>query len=416
MGLYSLQWVLIGFYGAVWGIAIVGIGLGLEGGVLASYMGRVVLMIGLATLAQAWLGHRMAMLSGPNIIPSLAIVAAFSAGGLGYALQSFNALIIGGAIVGVIALLGWIRYVQLVWTPMVLGSMVIMIGLAVAGTGMELIAQLGFGWPFLLGIGLALLTGYLSIRGQGFLASTSIGITIVLGYAIFMITGQFDWALVTMMPAFNLPILFPFGLALPPLDLILTMTLVTLLAALNLYGNLDAFGVLVGERMEPSRTKRSFAIFGFLENALAGALGVPGYVAYGENLGIVSLTQVASRFPIIVASIVFILLSFFGFMAGLMAAMPRPLAGAILLGVAANVIGIGANTWMSLPEFGRREQFIVSFSIFLTLGLYLLPDAVLATLPRVVQTIFTNPVVFVILVVIILEQVVFRKSQMNSRS
>lgn len=411
MAIYALQWVLIMFYGAVWGIAIVGVGLGFDGQILASYMGRVVLFIGLATLAQAWFGHQMGMLSGPNIIPSLAIVAAFTAQDLDYALQSFNALAIGGVVVGVIALLGWLQQIRRVWTPLVLGSMVMMIGLAVSVTGMELIAEFEFGWSFYVGIVLAILVGYLSLRGHGFLASTSIGITIILGYIVFMVTGQFDWGLVAMMPALSVPALFPFGLTMPPLDLILIMTLVTLLASLNMYGNITAFGGLVGEGLEERRVKRSFGIFGFVENALAGVFGVPGYVAYGENLGIVTLTRVASRYPIIVAGVIFIALSFFGFMAGLMAAMPRPLAGAILLGVAAQVIGIGANNWMATPEFGRREQYIVSFSIFLTLGLYLLPEDLLNLLPRVIQTLFTNPVVFVILVVMFLEQIVFRNPE-----
>lgn len=408
LALYTLQWVLITFYGAVWGFALVGIALGLRGDALAGYMGRVVLMIGLATLVQVAFGHRLAMLSGPNVIPSFAILAAVEAGGVAYALQSFTALAIAGIIVGITALLGGIQYLQRVWTPLVLGAMVMMVGLAVARTGLELIVALGFGWPFWVGIGLALLAGFLSLRAPRLLASTAIGIIIIVGYLIFIVTGQFDWRLVRSMPALTVPELFPFGLGIPPLGLVVTMTLVTILAALNLYGNETAFARLVGDRLGEGRIRRSFALFGFVENALAGVLGVPGYVAYGENLGIVSLTRVASRLPLLIAAAIVIGLSFLGVVAGLMAAMPEPLAGAILLGVAANVIGIGANAWARAPSFGLREQFIVSFAIFLSLGLFLLPPALVTTLPRLIVTLVTNPVAFVILVVIVLEQVVFR--------
>ncbi|MDP9364882.1 MAG: purine/pyrimidine permease, partial [Chloroflexota bacterium] len=411
IGLYALQWVLIAFYAAALGIAIVGVGLGLEGDALAGYMGRVVLMIGLATLAQTVAGHRWAMLSGPNIIPSLAIVAASEAGGRDYALQSFNASIVGGLVVGVLALLGWIRHIRVVWTPLVLGSVVVMIGLIVAPFGMALIAESGFGRPFWTGIGLALLIGVLSIRARGFVASAAIGLSIVGGYAIFIAGGDLDWAEVTAMPTILPPTVFPYGLAAPPLDLVLVMTAIALFSVLNLYGNLDAFGGLIGERLEPRRTDASFTVFGFVENCLAGVLGVPGHVAYGENLGIVALSRVASRSPIIVAAAVIVLLGFFGLTAGLMATMPRWLAGAVLLGVAANLIGIGAASWRQLLEFGQREQFIVGFSIFFTLGLYLLPSSAFEGVPRIVHTLVKNPVVFVIFVVIALEQVLFRRSR-----
>lgn len=76
--LYSFQWFVTMFYAVVWGYAIVGIGLGFEGDNLSRYMSAVVLTIGLSTLIQAYFGHRMAMVSGPNIILSLAIVAAFT--------------------------------------------------------------------------------------------------------------------------------------------------------------------------------------------------------------------------------------------------------------------------------------------------------------------------------------------------
>jgi hypothetical protein len=75
--LYSAQWLITMFYAVVWGYAIVGAGLGFRGAPLTEYLAAVVLTVGLATLLQAWLGHRMAMVSGPNVIPSLAIIAAF---------------------------------------------------------------------------------------------------------------------------------------------------------------------------------------------------------------------------------------------------------------------------------------------------------------------------------------------------
>ena len=105
----------------------------------------VVLTIGLSTLVQAWLGHRMAMVHGPNVIPSLAIVAVFIAGGEAYALQSFTAQAMAGIIIVALVYLGAVRYIRKVWSPLILGSMIIMIGLTVAEVGLRDMTQAGFG-------------------------------------------------------------------------------------------------------------------------------------------------------------------------------------------------------------------------------------------------------------------------------
>jgi xanthine/uracil permease len=202
--LYTLQWIFTMFYPAVWGYTIVGVGLGLQGSQMAGYMGRVVLMIGIATIVQAVAGHRFAMVSGPNIIPSLAIVAAFAVGGKEYALLSFNAYIIAGVLIAILGGLGLISLVGKIWTPLVLGAMMMMVGLTTSSVGMSMLAAQAATWPFFVGIVLALMCGWLSLRGKGVLATLPVLITIVSGYVIFMLFGKFDWQLVRSMPTFSL--------------------------------------------------------------------------------------------------------------------------------------------------------------------------------------------------------------------
>jgi xanthine/uracil permease len=409
--LYSAQWVVTMFYAVVWGYIIVGLALGFEGADFARYMSSVVLMIGVATLAQVWFGHRFAMVSGPNIIPSLAIVAALAAGGREYALHAFTAQAIAGVVIVVLALVGVLSWVKRVWSPLVLGSMVMMVGLAVAVVGLEQLVADGLGWPFWVGLALALGGTMLAIRGRGVWATLPPLLVIGVGYAIFLLAGAVDLGAVRDTPLLVTPGLFPYGFAMPPLDLVLIMIVVNLMAALNLYGNVTGYAEVVGEKVPEARTKRSFAILGGVETTLAGVLGVPATVPYGENLGIVLLTRVAARAFILVAAVVFISLAFLGPMGALMANMPGPVAGAVLLGIASTVVGIGADVMSKVPAFGRREQTLVGFSVFLALGLYLLPAEVWDAVPRLVATIFQNPVISVILFVMLFEQVLFRRSR-----
>ena len=404
--LLSLQWILILFYPVVWGYSIVGINIGLTSSELSGYMSRVVLMIGVSTLIQVLAGHKLSMVSGPNIIPSVAIVAAFSIGGKENALAAFNAYIIAGVIVAVIGALGWFRYVGKVWTPLALGAMVMMVGLTTSGVGVGLIAGRGASWTFVVGILLALMCGWLSIQGKGILATIPVMITIVIGYAIFISSGNFDWSIVENMPALSVPALFPYGWDMPSGSLILTMIIVNFFSAVNLYGNLYAYAGIVGVQVTPADEKRTFVIFGLVEGVVCSLFGVPSHVAYGENLGFALLTKVASRFFMIVAAIAYIVLGFSGKFNGLMAAMPGEVAGAVLLGVACTLIGIGASTWCQ-NHYGTREIFITGFSVFLSLGLNNLPQVFFASVPDLVGMLFKNPVIMVIILVIVLEQFVF---------
>jgi xanthine/uracil permease len=397
-------------YAVVWGYAIVGVGLDFQGARMTTYISAVVLTIGLSTLLQAWLGHRMAMVHGPNVIPSLAIFAAFTAGGESYALQSFTAQALSGIVIVALVYLGAVRYIRKVWSPLILGSMIIMIGLTVAQVGLGDMTQAGFGLGFFLALALALGGSMLAIRGKGVWATLPPVFIIVLGYIIFLALGRVDVSLVRQAPLLSLPAFFPYGRTMPTWDLVLIMLIVNLMAAMNFYGNLHGYAEVIKENISEREERRSFLLFGLVETILPGILGTPATVAYGENLGIVQLTRVAARAFVVVAAAIFIILAFIGPFGALMAAMPKEVAGAVLLGIASTVIGIGANILNTAPVFGSREQTLVGFSIFLSLGLHLLPHETWQHTSRLVETVFSNSVISVIIFVLIFEKVIFRLS------
>ena len=394
-------------YAVVWGYAIVGVGLNFQGARMTTYISSVVLTIGLSTLLQAWFGHRMAMVHGPNVIPSLAIVAAFVAGGEAYALQSFTAQAIAGVIIVALVYLGAVRYIRKVWSPLILGSMIIMIGLTVAQVGLGDLTQAGFGLGFFIALALALGGSVLAIRGRGVWATLPPVFVLVLGYIIFLALGRVDLSLVRQAPLLSIPTLFPYGWTVPSWDLVFIMLIVNVMAAMNFFGNLHGYAGVIKEDVNEGEEHRSFLLFGLLETTLPGILGAPATVAYGENLGIVKLTRVAARAFVIVAAAIFIVLAFIGPFGALMAAMPKEVAGAVLLGIASTVIGIGASILNSAPAFDRREQTLVGFSIFLSLGLHLLPHDTWQQTPRVIETVFSNPVISVIIFVLIFEKIIF---------
>src|SRR5262250_493369 len=258
--LYSFQWLVTMVYAVVWGYAIVGVGLNFQGARMTTYISAVVLTIGISTLLQAWLGHRMAMVHGPNVIPSLAIVAAYTAGGENYALQSFTAQALSGVIIAVLVLLGAVRYIQKVWSPLVLGSMIILIGLTVAQVGLGDMTQAGFGLGFFIALALALGGSMLAIRGRGVWATLPPVFVIVVGYIVFLALGRVDLSLVRQAPLLSIPRFSPYGRIMPTWDLLLIMLIVNLMAAMNFYGNLHGYAEVVKETVDASEERRSFLL------------------------------------------------------------------------------------------------------------------------------------------------------------
>ncbi|HZJ76946.1 MAG TPA: solute carrier family 23 protein [Oscillospiraceae bacterium] len=408
--LYGIQWALFMVYGIVWAYSIIGVGAGLDSFELSKFITNVVFTMGVSTLIQASVGHRLGAMSAPSAVTLIATLSIVSLSGIEYGFQAYNAFIIAGIVVAILGATGVIGHIRKVWTPLVLGSMIMTLGLSVMVLAADSLTANGLGITFAIGIILALLCGYLSVKGKGIWATLPAMVVLIIGYLFFIVVGKFDWSISNAMPFFNYPRIFPYGFSFPPIELIIIMTVVALFNAMLCYGNVQGVASAVGAKVDEKQTRKTFVIHGLVETSIAGIFGVPALVPYSENIGYNVLTKVASRYPIYVASVLFIIVSFLGKVVGFMAAIPIVLAGSILLGFAAPLVAVGASVWSGIDRFGTREQFICGFSIFLAMGLSLLDPATWSGMPQLISTLLTTPVVTVMIFVIILEQIVFRES------
>jgi len=142
-----------------------------------------------------------------------------------------------------------------------------------------------------------------------------------------------------------------------------------------------------------------FSILGF-GSFLAGIFNAGPNTSFSQNVGIIPLTGVASRFVVIIAGIILMIAGVFPKIGALVAIMPNPVlggAGIIMFGM----IAVGGIKILQKVEFTRRNSLVVAISIGLGLAVVVRPD-ILAHLPEGVQTVLHSGIATGTLVALLL--------------
>ena len=136
----------------------------------------------------------------------------------------------------------------------------------------------------------------------------------------FIIFGNFS-------PNLNLPLLsIPSGsfighLAVPNISVFITFLISFLALVIIDLGIIQSAGIILDADEMETRVEKGIFFTG-LGNVLAGLLGVIGIVNYNLSIGIISTTKNASKFAVIPAAIIFLVLAFSPIAIGLISNIP----------------------------------------------------------------------------------------------
>lgn len=281
-------------------------------GKVPSYLGSSFAFI--APMIAATSMHSMAVASGGIIITGLAL-----------------------AIVGFIVHKAGTRWIHAVMPPVVMGTILALIGLNLAGAtteGMVKVPLTTFGTTAAVII--------TAVLFRGFLGRLSILLGIVVGYLLALAQQQIDFQPVTEaswigLPAFHAPE-FQFDV------LFLFLPVVFVLVAENI-GHVRTVGLMTRSNLDPHNGRALIA--DGLATMLSGSGGGVGTTTYAENIGVMASSRIYSTAAYWVAGIVAMSLAFFPKFGALIATIPMGVAagaGIILYGM----IGImGARIWVN---------------------------------------------------------------------
>ncbi len=275
---------------------------------------------------------------------------------------------------------GWLNKAL---SPIVVGSVVIVIGLGLASTAINW-AGLNASytdpsllnvarWAWILVAMITLLVGIIgSMYFKGFLGVIPILIAMLAGYVAALVLGVVPKSILHQIVTtsfFKLPDI-AIGKVMPKfnLDIILLMAPVSFVTLAEHIGHVYVTGNVVGRDFTKDPGLHRSILGDGVATITAGLLGGPPNTTYGENIGVMAITKVYSVWVIGWAAIIAIVLSVIGPVSVFIENIPLPVIG----GVSILLFGIIASSGFRIfvddkIDFGKKRNLIIA-SVIIVLG------------------------------------------------
>jgi NCS2 family nucleobase:cation symporter-2 len=199
--------------------------------------------------------------------------------------------------------------------------------------------------------------------GKGFISNISVLLGIVVGGAVSVALGFMNFDKVAKAAWFDL--VLPFGIATPVFDpvLILTMTLVMIVVMIESTGMFLALGEMTDRTIDQAALTRGLRTDG-LGTLIGGIFNTFPYTSFSQNVGLVAVTGVKSRFVCVAGGVILIVLGLLPKMAALVESLPTVVLGGAGLVMFGMVTATGIRILAGVDFKGNRNNaFVVAVSI-----------------------------------------------------
>lgn len=390
--------ILLGFqhiFAAFGGIIVVPLviagALGFDAVTSTALMSATILSAGISTFIQSKgigpVGARVACIMGTDftfVAPAIAIGSIYGLPG-----------ILGGTILG--SLVGIflsfiIKPVMKLFPPLVTGTVISLIGLTLLPVSMDWAAG-GSGAPnygslinITIAMSVMIITLLLNRYGKGLISSASILIGMAIGYIICIPLGMVDFTPVNEASLFAFPKIFTFGVNFD-LKLVIPFIPAYFVTTIGTVGCLKAIGEVSKVEIDEKRIGAGVLSDG-IGSMLAGILGTFPNTSFSQNVGLIPLTKVASRYVAMMAGIILVILGFLPKFAALINIMPQPVLGGVGIVMFGTVAASGIKT-LSRVELNNRNLLIIATALGLGVGITFRPDFI-SQLPEGLKMIFSS--------------------------
>lgn len=244
----------------------------------------------------------------------------------------------------------------------------------------------------LLAVFVFLLNIFLSKILKGFVANLNILFCLIIGSVVAIAFNMVDLTPVTQANVLE-PIVPFVRFGLPKFNLV-TMTsfvIVAMLGMVEISGTSMGLHSIVQKEMDDKQLTKVLRTSG-LNAGISGSFGAVHPVPFVQNLGLLDMTKVFSRFVVATAGGILILLSFFPQAAAFINVIPKPVLGGVSLSIFGGIIASGASMLKDVKMDGNHNKLVVGLAI----GVAMLPafySDFYGGFHQIIQDIFGNGIV-----------------------
>lgn len=269
-----------------------------------------------------------------------------------------------GLVYGMMSLLIRIRgigFITRLFPPVVVGPVIMLIGLSLAGTGVDMAKT-----NWLLAIIALITTVAVSLFAKGMLRLIPIFAGIIIGYIASICFGKVDFQPVLDAKWFALP-----AFVRPEIcwQAIIFMIPVAIAPVIEHIGDVYAINEVTGKDFVKDPGLHRTMLGDGLACIASAILGGPPVTTYSEVTGAVSLTKIADPSVIRIAAVFGIVFSVLGKVSALLKTIPEAVLGGIMLLLFGTIASVGVNTLIkNKVDFGKTRNLVIA-SLILTTGI-----------------------------------------------
>ncbi|MET9802430.1 nucleobase:cation symporter-2 family protein [Streptomyces sp. NPDC006368] len=346
----GLQHVLVMYTGCVTVPLVFGAAAGLDASAIALLINADLLVAGLVTVVQSLgvsrlLGIRLPVVTGATfagVTPMILIEQQ-------YGMQAVYGSMLAAGLFGLLVAAPFARLVRF-FPPLVSGTVITVIGLSLIGVAAGLItgndpkaADHASDGRLALAAGVLIFIVLFTRFARGFLGQIGILLALVGGTLVAIPMGLTDFSGVSGTDWLGPAAPFHFGAPRFPPTAVLAMCVVMLVIFTESTAAMLAVGEAAGRPVTDKDLARGLAADG-LSGVLGGAMNSFMDTVFSQNVGLIGITGVVSRYVTAVAGGLLVALGLVPKLGALVAALPGPVVGAAALVLFATVTMVGVNT------------------------------------------------------------------------
>lgn len=366
---YGFQHVLTMYGGIIAVPLIIGQASGLAPADVGLLIAACLFMGGLATLLQTlgvpFFGSQLPLVQGTSFAGVATMLAILNGGG---GIQSIFGSVIVASLIGLLITPVFQRIIKF-FPPVVTGTVIAVIGLTLmptaAGWAMGGNSKApDFGSPANIGLaGLTLvIVLVLSKVGSGTISRLSILLAMIIGTLVAVVTGKADFSNVGTGPIFAFPTPFHFGMPTFQAAGIISMVIVILVTLVETSADILAVSEIVGTKVDSRRLGNGLRA-DMISSAVAPVFGSFPHTAFAQNVGLVAITGIKSRFAVTASGVILLVLGLLPVVGRVVAAVPTAVLGGAGIVLFGTVAASGIRTLSTVSYKNNMNLVIVATSI-----------------------------------------------------